>query len=161
MFKELNLGGTSCSANIILQAPPQKKDRMAEFNRFKQNSVSIPLCKADGPFGDPLEWWKRNQLKSPYLARLACLYLAVPVTSAPSESIWSRASRILTLKRANLKPKVTQRIMFIKENLGILHKNYVSLAKGNKTEDQQCLIKMEMKYLPLLGEGDGDSIDVG
>ncbi len=51
--------------------------------------------------------------------------------------------------------------MIIKENLGILHKYYVSLAKGNKTEDQQYLIKMEMKYTPLLGEGYGDNIDVG
>jgi hypothetical protein len=117
--------------------PPPKKDCMATFNCFKQNSVSISLDKADGSFGDELEWWKRNQLKYPYLARLACFYLAVPATSAPSERISSRASRILTLKRANLKPKVAQRIMFVKENLGILHKYYVSLAKGNKTEDQK------------------------
>jgi hypothetical protein len=46
---------------------------MAEFNRFNQKSVSIPLYKADGSFGDPLEWWKRNQLNYPYLARLARL----------------------------------------------------------------------------------------
>jgi hypothetical protein len=89
------------------------------------------------------------------------LYLAVPATSAPLERIWSRASKILILKRVNLKPKIAQRIMFIKEKLGILHKYYVSLAKGNKTEDQQYLIEMEMKYLPLLGEGDGDNNDVG
>jgi hypothetical protein len=94
-------------------------------------------------------------------SKAARSYLAVPATSAPSERIWSRASRILTLKRANLKPKVALRIIFIKENLGILHKYYVSLAKGNRTEDQQYLIKMEIKYLPLLGEGDGDHIDVG
>ncbi len=50
--------------------------------------------------------------------------------------------------------------MFIKENLGILHKYYVTLAKGNKTKDQKYLIKMEMKYLPLLGEGDSDNIAV-
>jgi hypothetical protein len=85
----------------------------------------------------------------------------VSATSAPSERILSRASRFLTLKRAHLKPKVAQRIMFIKENLGILHEYYVSLAKGDKTEDQKCLIKMEMKYLPLLGGGDGDDIAVG
>ncbi len=86
----------------------------------------------------------------------------MPATSAPSERIWSRASIILTLKRANLKPEVAQKIMFIKENLGILHKYYVSLAKGDKTEDQQYLIEMEMEYLPLLGGGDGnDNIDVG
>ncbi len=51
--------------------------------------------------------------------------------------------------------------MFIKENLGILHKYYVTLAKGNKKKDWQYLIEMEMKYLPLLGKGDGDDIDVG
>ncbi len=51
--------------------------------------------------------------------------------------------------------------MFIKENLGILYTYYVSLAKGDKTEDQQYLIKMETKYLPLLKEGDGDDIDAG
>jgi hypothetical protein len=96
-----------------------------------------------------------------HLARLARLYLAVPATTAPSERIWSRASRILTHKRANLKQKVEQRIMFIKENLGILHKYYVTLAKGNKKKDWQYLIEMEMKYLPLLGKGDGDDIDVG
>jgi hypothetical protein len=46
--------------------------------------------------------------------------------------------------------------------LGILHKYYALLAKGDKTEDQQFLIEMEMKYLPLLGDGDGDDdIDVG
>jgi hypothetical protein len=67
--------------------------------------VSIPLYKADGSCGDPLEGWRRDQLKYPYPARLAGLYLAVPATSAPSERIWSRASRILILKRANLKPK--------------------------------------------------------
>jgi hypothetical protein len=81
--------------------------------------------------------------------------------SAPSERMCSRASKIPTLKRANIKPKIEQRVMLIKENLGILHKYYVSLAKGNKTEDQQYLIKMEMKYLTLLEEGDGDDIDVG
>ncbi len=51
--------------------------------------------------------------------------------------------------------------MFIKENLGILHKNYVSLAKGDKTEDQHYLNEMEIKNQPLLGDGDSDDdIDV-
>ena len=113
--------------------PPQKKDCMAEFNCFKQNSVSIFLYKADGSFGDPLEWWKRNhQLKYPYLARLARLYLAVPAMSPPPERIWSRASRILTCKRDNLKLKVAQRIMFIKENLGILHTFMSLLQRATK-----------------------------
>ncbi len=96
------------------------------------------------------------------LARLAGLYLAVPATAAPSERIWSRASRILTLKRANLKAKVSQRMMFITGNLSVLHKYNGSLAKRDITEDKYFLIKLEKTYLPQLGEGDGDDhIDVG
>ena len=124
--------------------------------------MSIPLYTTACSFGDPLEWWKKNQLKYPYLARLASLYLAVPATSAPSERIWSRASRILTLKRANLKAKVAQRMMFIKENLSVLHKYHGSLAEHDITEDKYYLIELEKTYLPPLGEYDGDDlIDVG
>jgi hypothetical protein len=77
----------------------------------------------------------------------ACTFVPCSASNVCSlrKDIWSRASRILTLKRANLKPKDAQKVMFIKENLGILHKYCVSLAKGNKTEDQQYLIEMEMK----------------
>ncbi len=96
------------------------------------------------------------------LARLARLYLAVPVTSAPSERIWSRALRILTLKRANLKAKVSQRMMFITENLSVLHKYYGSLAKRDTTENKYFLIELVKTYLPPLGEGDSDDHrDVG
>ncbi len=33
-----------------------RNECMAEFNHVKQRSVSIPLYKADGFFGNPLEW---------------------------------------------------------------------------------------------------------
>ena len=96
------------------------------------------------------------------LARLARLYLAVLATSAPLERILSKASRIPSLKRANLKAKVSQRMMFITENLSVLHKYYGSVAKHDTTEDKYFLIKLEKTYLPPLGEGDGDDhIDVG
>ncbi len=90
------------------------------------------------------------------LSGLAHFYLAVLAVSAPSERIWSRASRILTLKRANLKAKVSQRMMFIMENLSVLHKYDGSLAKPDTTEEKYFLIELEKTYLPPLGEGDGD-----
>ncbi len=71
------------------------------------------------------------------------MYLAVPATSAPSERIWSRASRNLTLKRANLKAKLSQRMVFITDNLSGLLKYYGSLAKHDTTEDKYFLIKLE------------------
>ncbi len=97
-------------------------------------------------------------MKYPYLARLASLYFAVLASSAPSERIWSSASRILTLKRANLKAKVSLRMMFIKEKLSVLHKYYGSLAARDRTEDKYYLIELETTCLPPLGEYDGDDL---
>ncbi len=75
----------------------------AEFQRYK--NVSIALHNTDGSFNEPLAWWKKST-KFPLLATLAHEYLAIHATSAPSERIWSRASRVLSLKRASLKPEV-------------------------------------------------------
>jgi hypothetical protein len=46
-------------------------------------------------FADPLAWWKGNERKFPILAKLARMYLAIQATSAPSERIFSVASRII------------------------------------------------------------------
>jgi hypothetical protein len=139
----------------------------AEFQRYK--NVSIALHNIDGSFNDALAWWKRNDSKYPLLATLAREYLAIPATLAPSERIWSRASRILSLKRASLKPEVAQRIMFVKENLSILHKHYHTLVMRERSNDQQFMVQCEMNYLPPLPlEGlylenseNGQIIDVG
>jgi hypothetical protein len=132
----------------------------AEFQRYK--NVSIALHNIDGSFNDPLAWWKKNATKFPLLATLAREYLAIPATSAPSERIWSRASRVLSLKRASLKAEVAQRIMFVNENLSILHKHYQTLAMKEKGDDRQFMVEYEMNYLPPLeSDKDGHKIDVG
>ncbi len=98
---------------------------------------------------------------------LAHEYFAIPATLAPSERIWSRASRILSLKRASLKPEVAQRIMFVKENLTILHTHYHTLSMRERSNDRQFMVEYEMNYLSQL-EGlslednkNGQTIDVG
>jgi hypothetical protein len=120
----------------------------AEFQRYK--SISIALHNIDGSFNNVLAWWKRNATKFPLLATLAREYLAIPATSAPSERIWSRASRILSLKRARLKPEVAQQIMFVKENLSILHKHYHTLAMKEKDDSRKFMVEYDMNYLPSL-----------
>ena len=130
-----------------------------EFQRYK--NVSIALHNTDGSFNEPLAWWKKST-KFPLLATLAHEYLAIHATSAPSERIWSRASRVLSLKRASLKPEVVQRMMFVKENSSILHKHYENLANKEKNDDRKFLVEYEMKYLPPLENGkEGQQIDVG
>jgi hypothetical protein len=137
----------------------------AELQRYKH--VSIALHNIDSSFNNVLAWWRRNATK--LLATLAREYLAIPATLAPSERIWSRASRILSLKRASLKPEVAQRMMFVKESLSILHRHYHTLVMRERSNNQKFMVQCEMSYLtPLLLEGlsledgkNGQIIDVG
>ncbi len=46
----------------------------------------------------PLSWWTSSAHQFKNFERLAIKYLAIPATSAPSERIWSQASRVLTVK---------------------------------------------------------------
>ena len=101
-------------------------------------------------------------VKYDLVAHLARLYLAIPATSAPSERIWSRAARILTLKRASLKEEVVARMMYIRENIRYLHKHYVDLAKAEREAHLHDLIEYELEYLPPLGKDEDEkTIDVG
>ena len=88
------------------------------------------------------------------------MFLAIPATSAPSERILSRVSRILCLQRASLKPELAQRIMFVKENLHILHKHYRALVLADR-DNNDFLVELEMSY--LFGDDDNEDaeIDVG
>jgi hypothetical protein len=46
------------------------------------------------------------------------MYLCIPATSAPSECIFSMASRLINKLRACLTPENAGRILFVKRNMG-------------------------------------------
>ena len=52
----------------------------------------------------------------PILAELARVYLAVQATSAPTERIFSVASRIISSKRAGLSPEMAGKSLFVADN---------------------------------------------
>ena len=72
--------------------------------------------KGETIHSDPLEWWKVNQALFPILARLAKICLAVQATSAPSERVFSVASRLISNKRASLDPQMAGKTLFVAEN---------------------------------------------
>jgi hypothetical protein len=111
-------------------------------------------------FNDPLKWWKENGAKYPYVATIARKYLAIPATSAPSERVWSRLARILSLRRACLSDDLVGRMMYVKENLLFLQKHYCSLRKKEMSKDLHHLVDLEFNYLIATDECDED-IDVG
>jgi hypothetical protein len=58
--------------------------------------------------------------------------LSIPATSAPSERLWSIASRIATGRRANLNEKVIQDIMFVRENAALVQKYWGDADVGGE-----------------------------
>jgi hypothetical protein len=62
---------------------------------------------------------------------------------------------------------VAQQIMFVKENLSILHKHYHTLAMKEKYDSRQLMVEYEMNYLPSLkglsleDDNNREIIDVG
>ena len=107
--------------------------------------------KANGKYNDPLVWWKAHQLQFPNLVLLACDFLSIPATPAPSERVWSRSSRVLTCRRAKLSPDITSRMMFIRENAKLLHKHYERLTG----------IPLSQAFLPPVDDKQYLQLDVG
>jgi hypothetical protein len=84
--------------------------------RMKMQDINTKL------YNCPLSWWKSSAHRFKNFERLAVKYLAIPATSAPSELIWSLASRVLTVKQNRMSEKVTSAIMYCQVNRELLHK---------------------------------------
>ncbi len=112
-----------------------------------------------------LSWWKSSAHRYINLGKLAVKYLGVPAMSAPSERIWSRAARVLTVKQNRMNQEATSAMIYCRENKHILHKYYTEIAKERMHEDDHHLIARHKALLPTFeDENDKDSesnIDVG
>jgi len=73
---------------------------------------------------EPLDFWKNNGTKYPYLSKLAKRFLGAPPSSAPSERLFSVAGRIYTERRNRLDGKRAEGLMFLKCNLKKIEYSY-------------------------------------
>lgn len=64
---------------------------------------------------DPIEYWMNKDCDR-HLKSLALKFLTPPATSVPSEEIFSSASNLVTPKRASMKPKNVQKVIFLRKN---------------------------------------------
>ena len=100
----------------------------AELSRYRLE-VSLPIfCAKSGSFTDPLQWWETRKHQYPTLFELSLRYLSIPATSAPSERLWSLASKIVSVGRARLESTVVGDLMFIKENSILMNKHFYALT---------------------------------
>ena len=66
---------------------------------------------------DALDWWQKNEIRFPSLAKLARRYLCVPATSVSAERIFSIAGLVISNKRSNLTPENADMLIFLSKNL--------------------------------------------
>ncbi|XP_071845740.1 E3 SUMO-protein ligase ZBED1-like [Apostichopus japonicus] len=66
---------------------------------------------------DPLEWWKGEAVKLPWLALLAKKYLSICGSSSSSERLFSTAGDIVTANRSRLQPEKVRMFTFLAKNL--------------------------------------------
>ena len=66
---------------------------------------------------DPLLWWRENKHIYPNIARTARKWLCIPVSSTPSEHVFSNCGVALTAKRSKMKGSCLQNQILIKNNM--------------------------------------------
>ena len=71
--------------------------------------------------GDPLQWWKSREASMPILAKVARAILCVPGSSVPSERVFSKSGQLLNKKRASLKSKNVDMLIFLNKNYPFKH----------------------------------------
>jgi hypothetical protein len=73
------------------------------------------VCEDDSEDFDVLAWWKKNAKKFPVLAIMARDFLAIPLSTVPSESAFSSGGRILGNTRSSLTPEMLEALVCAKD----------------------------------------------
>ena len=78
-------------------------DSKSEVERYLMEDI-----EPKDPNFDILNWWRVNAPKFPILARISRDVLAIPITTVPSESVFSTGGRVLDSFRSSLAPKTAE-----------------------------------------------------
>lgn len=70
---------------------------------------------------DVLVYWKKNQHVYPRFAKVAKAILAIPITSASSESSFSIAGCLIRSRRASIAPHRVEKVLFVHDNYDLFN----------------------------------------
>jgi hypothetical protein len=87
------------------------KDELKRYRARPAESVFID-ANTKG-YRNPLAWWRDNKADFPIMSELARVLLCIQATSAPSERIFSLASRVISKLRSSLSPENASQIVFV------------------------------------------------
>ena len=75
--------------------------------------MAVPLT--NWQVNNVMQWWGENKDKFPNVSKLARKYLAIPVSSAPSEQVFSQLKLIVERKR-RMDPARIESVLFLSCN---------------------------------------------
>jgi len=114
----------SSEASSSVGSPVLTKRKLGqEFANFKSSrrKTRAPKSEIDMYFEedcvedienfDILAWWKAHAEKFPVLSTMARDFLAIPLSTVPSESVFSLGSRILGESRSSLTPEMLEALV--------------------------------------------------
>jgi hypothetical protein len=89
-----------CEAEIYMYHSSAFLELQQQVTDEAGNAVVDGNGVGKNKYCNPMEWWKNNEKNYPTLAALVRMYLAIQATSAPSERVFSVASRLISKLRA-------------------------------------------------------------
>ena len=107
MQENVLLGDDSDSVLSATDIRQGCEDELLKYKRY------VPRVPIRNRFPDPIAWWKKYGKRFPSLAALAYKYLSIQATSAPSERIFSLASRIIEDRRTRLDPSLAGQLLYV------------------------------------------------
>lgn len=87
------------------------------------NAIKLELrCYRESVKSDeaPLTWWAKHEMQFPHIARIAKKLLCCPVTSVPSERLFSWTGFIVDKRHASLLPENVEKLACAKSWLSVL-----------------------------------------
>lgn len=134
VIAEMNIEMDWQSHDPQLQQMPSAKDRNVrlmllhkhsvpndENNTIENELIFFKHIRED--ITDVLLFWKLQQSNYPCMAKIAGILLAIPATSAKSESCFSTAGALLCSRRAAIEPLRAEKILFIHDNFNFCAKD--------------------------------------
>ncbi|KAG7360661.1 hAT family C-terminal dimerization domain containing protein [Nitzschia inconspicua] len=104
------------------------EDELKRYKSFPPMPYRKMLSSGNKVSNDPLKWWEEKAAYLPIMSSLVKAYLSIQATSAPSERVFSVASRLIEKRRnRRLNPELAGKMLFLAENWDLHMKHLLEM----------------------------------
>ncbi|KAG7491382.1 hypothetical protein MATL_G00003060 [Megalops atlanticus] len=127
LIKDMQNLGLTCQSNAKAPASMDDHPRSVWAPLVRQTKCEEELCRYAAektiPLNEnPLTWWRSNKERFPHLHRVARKYLGIVSTSVPPAQAFSKAGKVLSLRRSHLEPENVDMMLFLNSYYGCFPK---------------------------------------